>query len=87
MLAKNRPEIGTTRWWPPLPSAMNTRRSATSRSPRRSPRTSQRRRPPSTIASTIARSRVVRSTVNNARTSAGLSTFGSVLGTRTNGTI
>jgi Activator of Hsp90 ATPase homolog 1-like protein len=39
-----------TRWWPPLPSAMNNDRSGTWMSPRVRPRTSQRRSPPSTIA-------------------------------------
>jgi hypothetical protein len=60
-LGKEPADTGTMRWWPPLPSAMNSRRSPKRRSPSRSPRTSQRRSPPSTIAATIARSRCVRS--------------------------
>jgi hypothetical protein len=47
--------------------------------------TSQRRSPPSTIASTIARSRHRRSAPNKAFTSPGSSTFGNVRGVRTSG--
>ena len=79
-------EIGITRWWPPLPSAMNNDRSGTWTSPRRNPRTSQRRRPPNTIACTIARSRCVRNAPTSAVTSPGDRILGSGRGTRTNGT-
>ena len=50
---------------------MNTRHSPKRRSSSRSPSTSQRRSPPSTIASTIARSRRVRSAPSSASTSPG----------------
>src|SRR5665647_2316178 len=83
---KNRAEIGISRWWPPLPSAMNTRRSATCRSPNRRPRTSQRRRPPRTIAATIAWSRWVRSDAVSASTSSGVRMRGRVRVVRTSGT-
>ena len=71
---------------PPLRSAMNTRRAATCRSPRRSPSTSQRRSPPSSMASTIARSRCVRSDPVKTSTSVGSTTRGSVRGARISGT-
>jgi hypothetical protein len=79
-------EIGTRRWCPPLPSAMNTRRSAIRRSLRRSPITSQRRRPPSTIAATIARSRWLRRALVSASTSDGARILGRVRVPRTSGT-
>ena len=56
-------------------------------SARRRPRTSQRRSPPNSIARTTARSRWVRSADNGALASAGARIFGSVRGTRTNGTV
>ena len=49
-----------------MPSATNTRRSPTHRSLSRSPSISQRRRPPRSMASTIARSRLVRSAPTSA---------------------
>ena len=52
----------------------------------RSPSTSQRRRPPSSIASTIARSRHRRSAASSASTSDGVSTLGNVRGARISGT-
>ena len=51
----------------------------------RNPITSQQRNPPSTIASSIARSRQRRTAPNNAITSLGSSTFGNVRGVRING--
>ena len=77
---KKRVETGTSRWCPPLPSAMKTRRSATCRSSRRRPSTSQRRSPPSTIAATIARSRWVRSAAVSWSTSVGLRILGQLAG-------
>jgi hypothetical protein len=80
--AKNRPDTGISRCRPPIPAAINTRRSAGRRSSSRSPRTSQRR----TIAATMARSRCVRSAVVSASTSAGDRIRGSRRVTRTSGT-
>ena len=74
------------RWWPPLPSAMNRRRSPTRTSSNPSPRTSLRRSAPSSIACTMARSRAVRNAARNVSTSVGLSTRGRVRGVRINGT-
>ena len=65
---------------------MNTRLSPGRRSSRRNPTTSQRRSPPSSIASTMARSRRVRSAAINASTSSGLITRGRVRGARISGT-
>ena len=78
-------EIGTSRWWPPLPSATKTRHSPRRRSESRSPSTSQRRRPPSSIAWTMARSRSVRSSPTSASASSGSRILGSRRTPRTSG--
>ncbi len=76
------PDTGMIRWCPPLPSAMKRRCSPGRTSSRRRPRTSQRRNPPSSIASTMARSRRVRRAVMNTSTSSGSITRGKVRGAR-----
>jgi len=78
---------GTIRWWPPLPSTTASRRSATCTSANRSPSTSHRRSPASSIASTIARSRCVRSAPTSRSASPGDKIRGSVRGTRTSGAV
>ena len=67
-------------------AATNTRRSPTRMSSRRRPSTSQRRNPPNSMASTMARSRCVRSAPINSSTAAGDNTRGNVRGVRTTGT-
>ena len=75
------------RWCPPLPSDMNSVRSAIDTSESRRPSTSQRRKPPRTMAKTMARSRWVRRAPINASTSAGERILGNERGTRTSGTV
>ena len=79
---KNTSSTGTTRSLPPLPTT-RTRRSPMSTSASRNDRTSAARSPPSTMASTIARSRCVSRSATNAVTSSAGRLSGSRFGWRT----
>jgi hypothetical protein len=65
-VAKNCDDTGTMRWWPPLPSATNRRCPPGLMSESRRPSTSHRHSPQRSMASTMARSRCVRSAATRA---------------------